>query len=312
MRTVVVPLDGTVVAEGILPDARRLAGSHGTLILIHDASIVPYYGLTYIEDQRQAVRVSRDYLHEVAEKLRGEGVEAQTQTTLVYDAALAVDEVVMKFHADMVAVGTHARGSWGRLFRGSVALRVLTNSPVPVLLRHTEKDDRVSLQPPEPRILVPLDGSILAEKALPLAQQLAREWNSAIWLALVVLDTAVPPRGAELNSTWIADEVIEPQKREAEAYLREVAAKLQGQAHMQVLLGSPVDELVAAAEAWGISDVVLASHGRTGLSRAILGSVADALIQHLNLPIIVIPAQDSRPAQTLTDEKRSKSGPVPA
>jgi nucleotide-binding universal stress UspA family protein len=209
----------------------------------------------------------------------------------------------------------------GSLARSSLALPRAPAMSVPLarwswhsmrFCAETDCDDRAPLQPLERRILVPLDGSKFAEKALPLAQQLAGEWNAEIWLASVVFTMAEAPSGAKLNPTWVPYEEIEPQKREAEAYLREVAAKLQGQVHTQVLLGSPVDELVAAAEAWGISDVVLASHGQTGLSRVILGSVADALIHHLDLPIIVVPAHASQPAETAMSEMRSESGAGPA
>lgn len=290
MRRVVVPLDGTDVAESILPDARRVAGSKGELILIHDASVLPYYGVSYLEHQRQAVAASHEYLDAVAQKLQGEGLIVQTQTTFMGDAAIAIDEAVRMFGADMVAAATHARGPFSRLFRRSVAWRALANCSVPVLLRHVHKDQLPPSQPSERRILVPLDGSILAEKSLPLAEQLADEWNAEIWLTQVVFTLSVAPESAALASAGPMYEDIESLEREAEAYLREVAAKLKGTVHTRVLLGSASNDLVAATGAWGISDIVMASHGRTGLSRVILGSVADSLIHHLDLPIVVIPA----------------------
>jgi nucleotide-binding universal stress UspA family protein len=73
------------------------------------------------------------------------------------------------------------------------------------------------------------------------------------------------------------------------AYLRQMADGLEGPVEVSVLAGPVVDRLVAAVDQWGISEVVMTSHGRTGLARVILGSVADGLIERLHCPIMVVP-----------------------
>jgi nucleotide-binding universal stress UspA family protein len=260
--------------------------------------LIPYYGYVYLLEQHHAVEASRGYLTQVAEVLRADGVNAETHTMVMGDAAFAIDEAARTFHADMIAVATHGRGTVGRLLRGSVAWQALAHSPVPVLIRHVHQDSPMvtAYRPPERRILVPLDGSTLAEKALPLAQELAREGDAEIWLAQIVFTMATAPGKAVQHMGEIPYAEIEPAKREAEAYLDQVAARLGGDVHTRVLLGAPVEDLVAAAQAWLISDIVMASHGRTGLSRVILGSVADALIHRLELPIIGVPALATQPS----------------
>lgn len=305
MRRVLVPLDGTPLAEAILPDARRMAGPGGEIVLINDAKLAPYYGIAYAEDQRRVITVTREYLHDVAKRLEADGVAVRAFPMVVGDAATAIDEAASIFEADMVAVATHGRSPLGRLFRGSVAWKALANSPVPVLLRHIDRDELTLHVPHENRILVPLDGSTLAERALPLAQELAKERGAEIWLTQVVYTMATPAGKGVMPVSPTYYPEIEPKEREARAYLSEVAASLEGSVHTHVLLGAPVEDLVAAAETWLVSDIVIASHGRTGLSRVILGSVADALVHRLNVPIIVVPALARQPQHEAATAKRA-------
>jgi nucleotide-binding universal stress UspA family protein len=297
MRRVVVALDGTALAAAILPDARHLARPDGELVLVRDASLVPSYTGADPDDQTQAVDASRTYLNEVAGSLREDGVRVQVQTMVSGDAALAIDEAARIFDADFVAVATHGRGGIGRILRGSVAWRALAGSPVPILIRHIGPNEQKALtfRAFARRILVPLDGSPLAETALPLAQELALQWNAQLRVTQVLPAFPVVHATGAFGMGMAAYDDTRPARHQAEEYLRKVTAGLDGDVHTHVFVGSPVNDLVTAAEEWLISDIVMASHGRTGLSRAIVGSVTEALIHRLNLPIIVVPAMATVP-----------------
>lgn len=325
MRRVIVPLDGTEYAAAILPDARRLAGPRGELILIHDATVIPYSGFTYLDEQEQAVEASDVYLQGLAEALRADGVTVQTQTTLAGNAALAIEEATKYFHPDMVALATRARSGAARVLHGSIAWRTLAHSSVPVLIRHLSTD-RHHLAPAEPlnrSILVPLDGSCLAERALPFAQELARESHAEIRLTQVISPLRNESGGSGMcGPGYPGYPGMASVRREAGAYLARIAAQLEGEIHTHVLVGSPVDALTAVAHAWLVSDIVMASHGRTWLSHAILGSVTDALIHRLDLPIIVVPvqvgntmtefpSQGSHPASSAVPMQEVRPGAVP-
>jgi nucleotide-binding universal stress UspA family protein len=297
MTRVVVALDGTAFSTTILPDARHLAGPDGELVLVHDASLVPSYSVADPDNQTQAVDASETYLNEVALGLREDGARVQVQTMVSGNAVLAIDEAARIFDADFVAVATHGRGGIGRLLRGSVAWRALAGSPVPVLIRHIGPNEHISstLRAFRRRILVPLDGSPLAEMALPLAQSLALQWNAQLRVTQVLPAYPVVHATGAFGMGMAACDDTRPARHQAEEYLREVTAGLEGDVHTHVFVGSPVNDLVMAAEEWLISDIVMASHGRTGLSRAIVGSVTDTLIHRLNLPIIVVPAMATVP-----------------
>lgn len=287
MRRVLVPLDGSPLAESIIPDARRLAGADGTLVLMRDASS-PSYNLA-LGDKPGLLTVSEceAYLGNMARRLRQEGVLAEVHTTFVNNISLAIDTASELFDIDMIACSTHGRSVMGRVVHGAAAWQALAGSKVPVLLRHAEEESTTGYANPSMRrIMVPLDGSQYAEKALPLAQELALEWGAQ--LVLVRVMTIAGTLGAPTVDYYAVQ--YETEMAEAGDYLKTVAATLKGAVTTKTCAGAVVDRLAEVIDTMKITDVVMASHGRTGLSRVILGSVADSLIHRVHVPIVVIPA----------------------
>jgi nucleotide-binding universal stress UspA family protein len=281
VRRVLVPLDGTDFAAAILPDARRLAGSDGELILIRDVTNADAGERAMLRPQQGPADIARVYLDTVAQVLRAEGGRVHTQPLVTNDAAVAIDEAAEVLHADMIAASTHGRSAGERLRSGSVAWRALVRSTVPVLLRHIDPAN-ILVHPREAnerRLMIPLDGSALAERALPLAQELADQWNASMWLVHVVSESSAeaPDREDGMDAET------------ARAYLDEVARTLPSQVRREVLIGLTEEELVRAVGELGVTDIVLTSHGRTAVSRAIVGSVVDSLIHSVRCPVIVIP-----------------------
>jgi nucleotide-binding universal stress UspA family protein len=288
---VLVPLDGTDLAASILPDARRVAGLDGELVLIRDATIHEAVLLGFLE-QHLALETARSYLDTVAQTLRAEGVSVHVRPLVMGDAAAAIEEAAKILQVDMIACATHGRGPLGRLWWGSVAWRALVSSPVPVLLRHAEtRQDAGGLErAAETRIMVPLDGSSLAETALPLAQELAAQWHATIWLVHVVPDAWTAPVAIYEGPTAPAPSDESDIRRDMQRYLQGIARGMDGEVRADIVTGPTVDALAGTVDERSITDIVMASHGRSGLSRVILGSVADALIHRLHLPIVVVPA----------------------
>lgn len=307
MRRVVVPLDGTALSAAILSDARRLAGPDGVLILVNEVGRRPPWEAAHLREERVAVEASREYLTGVAARLRAENVKVETETMLADDTARGIDEAAMILDADMLALATHARDALGRFPPGSIARQALVHSSVPVLIRHvTERGTApVSPEPGERRIMVPLDGSAPAEGALPLVRELAAEWNASIWLVHVVSHYPITGYArTETDPDVVTDDLA---YLAGHRYLDRIALRLGGDVHAHVLLGSPVDELVTAAGTWAISDVVLSTHGRTGVDQLMLGTVADGLLHHLDLPIIVVPARATESTNENAPEMERKA-----
>ena len=273
MRSVLVPLDGTDFSATILDDAVRLAGQGGTLILM-EAVARPYGRAAAVYNVQVDTEAAREYLAAVAAGVQARGVSVRTLAQSTLHPSAAIEEVARANNVDMIACATHSRGAIGTLLWGSVAWKVLSQSPVPVLLRHPVADSKSPAANPEQRrILVPLDGSPLAETALPLARELAAEWQAPIDLVRVI-----PDMPAETS----------PQP--AEEYLTRISGAVSGEVEPHVLIGSPVDALAAFVYGANVTDIVMTSHGGSGLARVFLGSVAHEIVHRLPLPVIVVPA----------------------
>jgi nucleotide-binding universal stress UspA family protein len=284
MRRVLVPLDGTPLAETVLPDARRLAGGGGSLILIQDIPASPVgAGPGAVAPEKHAEVDT--YLQRVAGELRGDGALVEVHTMTVASVALAIDQAATLYQADMIAVATHGNGPLGRILHGRTAWRALARSPVPVLLRGPR--DSVPAHVDRRKIMVPLDGSPFGESALPLAESMAQEWHAPLWLVLAIETSPHLQRETSLSIPDILAEELAASRE----YLAEKERELTVETHTRTLIsGQVAPALTDVAGEIGITDVVLASHGRTGLPRVIMGSVADGLIQRLSCPIVVIPA----------------------
>jgi len=286
MRRILVPLDGTDRSAAILADAKRLAGPGGTLVLVRDVSASAIDIERGAEGEYTEVEAVEIYLSGVAQNLRGEGYTVLTQLFVMNGANAAIEEATRLFKPDMVACATHAGTGVSRLLHGSVAWQALNHSPVPMLLRHPY-GETLPAEPSARFILVPLDGSPLAESALPLAEQLALEWDAELCLARVV------PWPAGVYPVGHADDIREAKDslESIPAYRQQATPGHVRSVSMVVLSGSPIDTLAWLVQDRGITDVVLASHGRTGLARIAVGSVTDGLIHRLHCPIIVVPTR---------------------
>ena len=142
-------------------------------------------------------------------------------------------------------------------------------------------------------ILVPLDGSELAERALEPARRLA------IATAATMLLVHVVPEHAHDRRDGFASEI-----EEAQRYLSGVAGRVRASAglenHAPVILtqacvGAPADRIVREAELWHADEIVMSTHGRGGLGRLVHGSVADAVLRHSSVPVLLVPARADRP-----------------
>jgi nucleotide-binding universal stress UspA family protein len=152
------------------------------------------------------------------------------------------------------------------------------------------------------RILVPHDGSAFAEQVLPHVTELARALGAEVHLIEVI----APPNPAIFaadESTGVGSEIALEALEEADEELREegehrfhtLSEQLGAQgikAAWQVREGDPAQEIVDYAREQGVDLIAMASHGRSGLARAILGSVTDSVLRHAACPVLVVRAND--------------------
>jgi nucleotide-binding universal stress UspA family protein len=277
MRRVLVPLDGTPQAARALADARHLMGEGGELILVRDTGPLLQAERAASADEREATGEPDQYLHSVATTVRNGGVTVRVLEGAEF-LSHPLGSTKLELNFDLIACATHDSDSRRKLAWHNTLHQALTHSPVPILVCRPDSST-VRSETAKPRLMVPLDGSEFAEAALPLAEALAKEWNVPIRLTQVVSVQAEPYTEEVARST---------------EYLQRVGSQLDCPVRIDLVTGrSTSTMLIRTVKDWSITDVVLASHGRTSSPRAVVGSVAAALIQHLRCRIVVVPPLDA-------------------
>jgi nucleotide-binding universal stress UspA family protein len=144
-------------------------------------------------------------------------------------------------------------------------------------------------------IMVPLDGSPLAEVALTHGQALAQKLGAKLLLLRVanISATIMAATGPDtgLVAPDLIDEVIDDQEDDGRAYLERVSQRLKTaglDVSWQLVEGSPAHAIIETARKNGCDLIAMATHGRSGLERAVLGSVADAVVRDSHLPVLLI------------------------
>jgi nucleotide-binding universal stress UspA family protein len=309
-RSILVPLDGSPFGEHALPYALSIARRTGATVKLLNVltPIATLYGEAplFVDDQLEQrlrdrqVEAQEKYLDRVARRV--EAASAVKVVKLVDDGEIAstIRAQAARNRADLIVMTTHGRGPLGRFWLGSVADELVRESPVPVLLmRPTEEKVDLTREPPLKHFLVPLDGSPLAEQMLPRAVELGRFLGADFTLMRVVkpVATVVPvgdagTLGFEVRA--MAERVETLQQKlvtEAQDYLERLAKPLR-ESGLTVVTRVDVAEQPATAvlrdAVPAVIDVVaLETHGRRGLSRLFLGSVADKVIRGAHVPVLV-------------------------
>ena len=175
--------------------------------------------------------------------------------------------------ADLIVMSTHGHTGWRRMVMGSVATELIPKTSKPILLvRPNSAKERPKLH----KILVTLDGSALAERVLPYVQGVAKQFESEVVLLNV-------PQGATDESSSL----------ETETYLQGVAEVLANAGiptHTLITGADPIPTILEVSQNESVDLIMLATNGRGGIKRLLIGSVADAIMRQAHCPVFIIPA----------------------
>jgi nucleotide-binding universal stress UspA family protein len=191
-------------------------------------------------------------------------------------------------------MATHGRSGLDRWLLGSVAEKVLRVATHPLLLVRATKDGKSEGDKVFKKVVVPLDGSALAEKVLPHVTALAKEISFEAVLLRAYNLRQVISTFEDYVPDW---DLLEAEAMgEAMSYLDSKARELKGQGLIEV--SSRVSEKEPAQEIIDLASepntlIAMCTHGRSGLKRWVLGSVAEKVVRHANSPVLVIPARGS-------------------
>jgi nucleotide-binding universal stress UspA family protein len=311
---ILIPLDGSALAEQALPYALAVGGDEADLVLVAvvpsmeaERDFISRLRATVEEVQVRSEAAARESLVRAVRNWLGDrpGVDLQVA---MGDPAGEILRVAANVAADLIVLASHGRGAVGRLAFGSVAHRVAHASPIPVMIVRsqsaTPEMGPVSLE----RLVVPLDGSDLAAQALPVAERLAR------WLALpILLVRAVDVAeilGPFANGVAFPATIIEDVESEARQALETTATALRADGcnvKTEVRTGPA---FYAIAEVCRQGDIiVLCRHGRSGVRRWLLGSVAEKLVRDGTVPVVVVPADSWAVGETVTTAESTSPRP---
>lgn len=279
--TILVPLDGSRLSERALPPAVELAKARSArLKLLKVVPPVIPIGMDPMPalqaSTEQDARSAREYLEAQQQNLL-ENVAEVTLDTPVGEPARAIIEACDD--ADLVVMTSHGWSGFDRLLLGSVTEEVIRKAHKPVLVVRSQP---VRLEDVS-RILVPLDGSKLSEKAIPAATELASQTGAKVLLGRV-LDTAFLDQRLSAIMEGRQKE-LEPIKR----YLKEKAEGLGVEASTVYGVGSPARAILQLCALHDIDMVVMATHGRGGLERLLVGSVAENVVRASVAPVMLVP-----------------------
>ena len=298
-HSILVPVDGSILAEAAIPYALTLAERARSKVQF-----------VFVYEDRfnlEPVELAWQYLLRVTARA-GERLGDSVSSALLHGrVAATLVKQARKIGADLVIMTTHGRGGLERAWLGSVTDQLIRRIGIPVLvIRPADGVAAPDSQPSE--ILVPLDGSTLAETALQPAAALARLWDAELTVVQIVYPVPIVAEPVRSGADSSAQELTAI-RASAEEYVRLAAERLRGsgvKASGMALMGTdgPAQQLRELARPGQVSLIAIATHGRGGIRRLVLGSVTDKLVRTAEVPVLVVPpVPRTRPARQAKPER---------
>jgi nucleotide-binding universal stress UspA family protein len=303
--TILLPLDGSVTAALAIPFAEGIARAAGARVVLIRSVRQAKIGELGTDPFKEPIAAEAEAeLNVVAERLRAGGLEVEARVS-DSDAGDAIVQGAAEVEADLIVMSTHGRSGLRRAMSGSVAEQVLRMTALPVLLVPPTAQYRMN---PPCKIVVALDGSALAEAAIAPAFDLAEGLRGSITL----IRAAEPPTYWRISGKT-ADRVPAPGSAAdlARHYLETVAERWKSKAvdvSGYVTDGAADEAIAEAARDSRAGAVAMATHGRTGLARMVVGSVAERVLHEVSVPLLLVyPGPGGEPADRAANAETSRN-----
>lgn len=306
---VLVPLDGSALAAQVLPYAEMVAKSTGATVLLlrvmnpYPAELVREGMGVYRETDDQAgalpsaadwedmlARINSDaqtYLDEMAESIRSVGVTVETAVK-DGDPADCILEEADRDAGTLIAMTTHGRSGVGRWLLGSVTDKIVRGGRHPMLVTRAQEGGAH----PVNRVVVTVDGSELSEQAFPHASAMANALGVGVTVLRAVSLNPYGEAFTEYASIQAGQDVAGDMESEAREYVAGKVEELQASGLADVtgsiVTGYPASVILDEAGEAGDKLVTMATHGRVGMARLLLGSVTDRVVRHSSGPVFVV------------------------
>jgi len=296
IERIVVPLDGSLTAEAILPQVRRMLYRNDSEVILVRAVNPPMVENAIVVAEAE-LGAAREYILGQQERLEKAGVRSKHVVRVGSPVGVILD-VVEENRATMIALATHGSTGLKRLVFGSVAEGLIRKSTVPVLLVRPfwsyELQGQVRPEhAPVRTILLPVDGSDLSLEALPGVIEFADLFEARIMLLRVLEEKKGP---SEENG-------------EAEKQLQAIARTIEKKGVETTALiehGNPVEQILKTVRFHGVDLIAMTTHGRSGLSRAVTGSITEQVLRQATVPLLI--ARFQKAAKRSKGLAKAKSG----
>jgi len=300
-RNLLVPLDGSPFSEHALPFACGIAQRSGAGLHLAHVHVLgdPIYieGMPVVDGELRSL--GREHERAYLDRIRTQLASTTLAITCAdLDSDSSVAGVLARYAEanaiDLVVMTAHGRRGLARAWPGSVADTLVRCSPVPLLLLRPGKGapDKAMAQTPQfKRILIPLDGSALSEEILQPALELGSLAQAEYVLVRVVEPFIVVDYAPLAQASRLDTKLTQEQMAEARHDLDRVAERLRttGRSiHVRVLLAEqPAVAILDEAHRQDADLIAMTTHGRSGLARLLLGSVADKVLRGAALPVLL-------------------------
>ena len=294
-KHILVPLDGSTLAEAALPAAVSLASTHKVPVTLLHVIEQDAPGEIHHDRHLTEPAEAEEYLKEIARRFELRA-ETHVHTAPVSDvAASIVSHASDEISPDLIILTSHGRGGMRDLLFGSIAQQVAAAGGIPVLLLKPA-------EPPAPfalhRILIPLDNESIHDAVLPTASELAKAYGAQLDLLCVIptratdsgehaaVGTLLPMTAAAYLD--IAEEIAQEHFQKHEAEFKKAGIR----ATAQIERGDPAPVIAKTAERLGADLILFGTHGTVGLDAFWNRSVTAAVARQTRIPLLLVPIPD--------------------
>ena len=300
-KHLLIAVDGTPASEQAaevgLAWARR---TNSRLVFAH---VIEERGLQAQIETKQ--RFGQSFLEAWVRVAQQQGFEAKLALLRGTNIAQALADVAELEHCDLIVMGTHGREGLPRLLQGSVAERVAQLTSIPVLfVRHAIH----TRTPNFDHLLVAIDLDEITDPVLDQAAEVARQLGSTLEVLHVLPDAGVPLYAIETGAAWDPNHEAEKMRLEGEDLIAAAWTRIRSRPFDPKMLdirqvpakGIGIQHVIlreAAAKNVGL--IVIGTNARRGLEKFLLGSIAESLLHHADVPVLVVrPHEVTQTAQT--------------
>jgi len=275
--------DGSESSEGAIREAIRLAKRCSSrLSVISVIETNPEYETTAPQLLEKSEKAAREHLESVKARAKNEGVDCSTIILEGEDSYNYIAEEAAKNKTSMIIMGRRGRTGLKRLMMGSTTARVIGHAPCNVLV--VPRAAKLEFK----GIVVGTDGSRYSAAAASEAIGLAKRNGSSLTVISVIPSEIVTDIGFTMDQREFMDQQEMQEAEKSAKAVKEAAQKEGVNVKAFVLSGKPSDALIQTAQEQGADLLVVGSHGRTGLEKLLMGSVAERVIVLASCPVLVV------------------------